>query len=44
MPSWSSIVFIEVDVLEKTKYFDTKNGVRVYNIEHFAKMSKKMIA
>ena len=33
-----------LDVLEKTSYFDTKNGVRIYNIEHFAKMSKKMVA
>lgn len=33
-----------LDELEKTKYLDTKNGVRIYNIEHFVKLPKKMAA
>jgi len=29
-------------VLEKTEYFDTKNGIRVYNIIHFKKSTQKV--
>ena len=28
-----------LDVLENTKYLDTKNNIRIYNIENFVKLS-----
>ena len=27
----------KLSILEKTEYFDTKNKIRIYNIEHFKK-------
>ena len=33
-----------LDELEKTKYLDTKKGIRIYNIEYFVKLPKKMAA
>lgn len=33
-----------LDVLETTPYFDTRNGVRVYDIKYFTKMKQRIVA
>ena len=30
-----------LDKLEETQYYDTKNGIRIYNIKNFHKMVKE---
>lgn len=33
-----------LDILEETEYFDTKNEIRIYNIECFKKVNKRLRA
>lgn len=33
-----------IDELEKTRYFDTKKGIRIYNIKHFHRMKERKTA
>jgi hypothetical protein len=33
----NNVYMQKLSVLEKTEYFDTKNKIRIYNIEHFEK-------